>query len=205
VTANVSATVVRLVAAGMGGQSSGLAISPNSDSRASLHLSIGLVVALSAGDQVLITAGAHANVVDELIDLAAARERAPWTDEQAARYRELRTTEHDLRISHAKAMRRFMAYRHHRERLQAATTIEPDDATIAVIAHGLLGAVGVIHGAATMLLGRRESLSVEKQVELLEMIEEQTGLLGGVLQDLVRGLPPALQHNLATVSASRSG
>lgn len=162
-------------------------------------------MALSAGDQVLLTAGAHANVVDELVDLAAAREVAPWTPEQAARYRELRTVEHDLRVSHAKALRRFTAYRHHRERMQAPTEIAPDDATIAVIAHGLLGAVGVIHGAATMLLGRRETLPVDKQVELLEMIEEQTGLLGGVLHDLVRGLPPAVQHGLQAVSATRSG
>lgn len=162
-------------------------------------------MALSAGDQVLITAGAHANVVDELMDLAAAREQRPWTPDQAERYRELRAAEHDLRISHARALRRFTAYRRQRERLRAQPHIEPDDATIAVIAHGLLGAVGVIQGAATMLLGRRETLPVDKQVELLEMIEEQTGLLGGVLQDLVRGLPPVLQHNLEAVSATRTG
>ena len=164
-----------------------------------------MVVALSAGDQVLITAGAHANVVDELVDLAAARERSPWTPEQTARYRELRQAEHDLRISHARALRRFMAYRRNRERLKAPADVEPDDATIAVVAHGLLGAVGVIQGAATMLLGRRETLPADKQVELLEMIEEQTGLLGGVLQDLVRGLPPVLQHRLEAVAATRSG
>ena len=161
-------------------------------------------MALSAGDQVLITAGAHANVVDELMDLAAARNRSPWTPEQTTRYRELREAERDLRISHARALRRFTAYRRNRERLQAPVEVEPDDATIAVVAHGLLGAVGVIQGAATMLLGRRETLAADKQVELLEMIEEQTGLLGGVLQDLVRGLPPAVQHNLTAVSGGRS-
>jgi hypothetical protein len=89
--------------------------------------------------------------------------------------------------------------------MESPTEIEPDDATIAVVAHGLLGAVGVIQGAATMLLGRRETLSVDKQIELLEMIEEQTGLLGGVLQDMVRGLPPALQHRMHAVAATRSG
>jgi hypothetical protein len=157
---------------------------------------------MSAGDQVLITAGAHANVVDELVDLAAARERAPWTPEQTNRYRELRQAEHDLRISHARALRRFMAYRRTRERMQAAAEVEPDDATIAVIAHGLLGAVGVIQGAATMLIGRRDTLPADKQLELLEMIEEQTGLLGGVLQDMVRGLPPVLQQGLRAVAAS---
>ena len=165
-----------------------------------------MVVALSVGDQVLITAGAHANVVDELVDLAAARERSPWTPEQTARYRELRQAEHDLRVSHARALRRFMIYRRNRERLlETPATVEPDDATIAVIAHGLLGAVGVIQGAATMLIGRRDTLAADKQVELLEMIEEQTSLLGGVLQDLVRGLPPVLKHRLEAVSATRSG
>jgi K+-sensing histidine kinase KdpD len=162
-------------------------------------------VALSAGDQVLLTAGAHANVVDELVDLHAVREQAPWTPDQEARYRELRTAEHDLRVSHARALRRFLAYRRHRERLQAPAGVEPDDATIAVVAHGLLGAVGVIQGAATMLLGRRDSLPPEKQVELLEMIEEQSGLLGGVLQDMVRGLPPVLQANLQAIGGSRPG
>ena len=162
-------------------------------------------MALSAGDQVLITAGAHANVVDELVDLAAARQRAPWTAEQTTRYRELRQAEHDLRVSHARALRRFMVYRRNRERLQTRAEVEPDDATIAVIAHGLLGAVGVIQGAATMLLGRRETLPVDKQIELLEMIEEQTGLLGGVLQDMVRGLPPAAQHRVGSVPTARTG
>jgi K+-sensing histidine kinase KdpD len=152
-------------------------------------------VALSAGDQVLLTAGAHANVVDELVDLHAIREHGRWTAEQEARYRDLRKAEHDLRKSHAAALRRFLVYRRNRERLRVPIEIEPDDATIAVVAHGLLGAVGVIQGAATMLIGRRDTLPAEKQGELLAMIEEQAGLLGGVLQDMVRGLPPVLQHH----------
>jgi hypothetical protein len=157
-------------------------------------------VALSAGDQVLLTAGAHANVVDELVDLHAIREQGEWTPEQEARYRELRTAEHELRQSHAVALRRFLAYRRHRERLRPPVGVVPDDATTAVIAHGLLGAVGVIQGAATMLLGRNETLADNKKIELLEMIEEQAGLLGGVLQDMVRGLPPEVQHNLHAVA-----
>jgi hypothetical protein len=199
-TTMATAALIRLVAADMAGQSSGRrnpAIRPQGHAGGCRWRG----VALSAGDQVLITAGAHANVVDELVDLAALRDRAPWTDEQAARYRELREAEHDLRISHARALRRFLAYRRHRERMQAPAEVEPDDATIAVIAHGLLGAVGVIQGAATMLIGRRDSLPVDKQVELLEMIEEQTGLLGGVLQDMVRGLP----RQLHAVGSTRSG
>jgi K+-sensing histidine kinase KdpD len=160
-------------------------------------------VALSAGDQVLYTAGAHAAVVDELVDLHTARERAPWTMDQEARYRELRTAEHDLRVSHSRALRRFLAYRRQRERLRALPEIEPDQATIAVVAHGLLGAVSVIQGAATMLLGRGDSVPPAKQTELLEMIEEQSMLLGGVLQDMVRGFPPDLVASLETVAATR--
>ncbi len=77
-------------------------------------MSMTLLVALSAGNQVLITAGAHANVVDELMDLAAAHNRSPWTPEQTTHYRELREAEHDLRVSHARALRRFIAYRRNR-------------------------------------------------------------------------------------------
>lgn len=161
-------------------------------------------MALSAGDHVLLTAGAHAAVVDELGDLHAVREHTPWTPDQAARFQELRSAERDLRIRHARALRRFVATRRHRERLRALADVEPDEATVAVVAHGLLGAVGVIQGAATMLLGRGESLSDVKKTELLEMIEEQSELLGGVLQDMVRGLPPAVQHGLHAVAASQS-
>ncbi|MDQ1375578.1 MAG: hypothetical protein QOJ09_2916 [Actinomycetota bacterium] len=160
-------------------------------------------MALSAGDQVLYTAGAHAAVVDELVDLHTAREQAPWSPDQEARYRELRAAEHDLRRSHSQAMRRFVVYRRQRERLRALPDIAPDESTLAVVAHGLLGAVGVIHGATTMLLGRSESLPEAKRVELLEMIEEQSTLLGGVLQDMVRGFPPELRAGLESVASSR--
>jgi hypothetical protein len=160
-------------------------------------------VGLSAGDQVLLTAGAHAAVVDELLDLNAARRERPWTTEQELRYHELRASEQDLRIRHGRALRRFLAYRVHRDRLRAAAGVEPDEATLAVMAHGLLGAVAVIKGAATMLLGRHDSLPPAKRIELLEMIEEQSGLLGGVLQDMVRGLPASLLNDLASVTGGR--
>ena len=157
-------------------------------------------VALSAADQVLLTAGAHAAVVDELVDLQTARKQAPWTPEQEARYRELRRSEHELRVSHARALRRFKAYRLRREQMRAIHDVHPDEATLAVVAHGLLGAVGVIQGAATMLIGRSDSLPPAKQLDLLEMIEEQAALLGGVLQDMVRGLPPGLVAGLEQVT-----
>lgn len=160
-------------------------------------------VGLTAGDQVLLTAGAHSAVVDELVDLNAAREHAPWTPDQLARFRELRAAEQDLRRRHAAALRRFLAYRRHRERLRAPLDVQPDEATIAVVAHGLLGAVGVIQGAATMLLGRFDRLPQAKRVELLEMIEEQSGLLGGVLHDMVRGFPADLLSGLESVAGSR--
>ena len=73
---------------------------------------------MSAGDQVLLTAGAHAAVMDELLDLQAARKAAPWTPAQLARYRELRVAERELRIGHARALRRFKAFRIRREQLR---------------------------------------------------------------------------------------
>ena len=81
--------------------------------------------------------------------------------------------------------------------------MDSDTATIAVMAHGLLGVVGVIHGAATMLQGRLDRLSAEKRDELLSMILQQTGLLSGVLQDLMRGLPPEQQSRLQALAAQR--
>jgi hypothetical protein len=85
----------------------------------------------------------------------------------------------------------------------ALVDMDSDTATIAVMAHGLLGVVGVIHGAATMLQGRMDRLSAEKRMELLEMILQQTGLLSGVLQDLMRGLPVEQQARLQALAAER--
>jgi hypothetical protein len=161
-------------------------------------------VSLSVGDQVLMTAGAHSAVVDELVDLHAARQAGGWSADQAARYQELRASEQDLRHRHARALRRFLAMRRHRVDLDHLD-VEPDEATMAVVAHGMLGSLGVITGAATMLLGRGDSLPETKKVELLEMIREQAEHLGGVLQDIVRGLPPALRTGLDQVSQGANG
>jgi hypothetical protein len=81
--------------------------------------------------------------------------------------------------------------------------MDSDVATVAVMAHGLLGVVGVISGAATMLQGRFDRLSPSKREELLGMIIEQAGLLAGVLQDLMRGLPPEQQTRLEALAARR--
>ena len=81
--------------------------------------------------------------------------------------------------------------------------MDDDAATIAVMAHGLLGAVGVIKGAATMLQCRGDRLTVAKRDELFDMIIEQSGLLAGVLQDLMRGLPSDQQHRIEALAAVR--
>jgi hypothetical protein len=85
----------------------------------------------------------------------------------------------------------------------AIVDMDDDAATIAVMAHGLLGAVGVIKGAATMLQGRGDRLSPTRREELFEMIIEQTGLLAGVLQDLMRGLPVEEQRRIEALAAVR--
>jgi adenylate kinase len=86
----------------------------------------------------------------------------------------------------------------------AIVDMDADAATIAVMAHGLLGAVGVIRGATTMLQGRADRLSPAKRDGLFDMILEQTGLLTGVLRDLMRGLPVDQQHRIQALAAVRS-
>ena len=63
-----------------------------------------------------------------------------------------------------------------------------DDATTAVVAHGLLGNLAVIRGASRMLLSDMELPAAERR-KLLTMLDTQVDLMQGVLTDLVRGLP----------------
>ena len=54
-----------------------------------------------------------------------------------------------------------------------------------------------------MLHGRADRLSPARREELFEMILEQTGLLTGVLQDLMRGLPVDQQYRIQALAAVR--
>ena len=63
-----------------------------------------------------------------------------------------------------------------------------DDATLAVVAHGLLNSLTVLTGTADMIRGSVGERSDEVQC-WLERMERHASLIGGVLQDLMRGLP----------------
>jgi hypothetical protein len=62
------------------------------------------------------------------------------------------------------------------------------DAMTAIVAHGLLGNLAVIRGAARLLQSERQ-LGPEESERLFAMLDAQVELMQGVLTDLVRGLP----------------
>lgn len=77
------------------------------------------------------------------------------------------------------------------DHLQACDGEEFDvdaDASTAVVAHGLLGNLAVIRGAAQTLLSAA-AMDVRERERILRMLDAQAELMQGVLGDLVRGLP----------------
>jgi len=64
-----------------------------------------------------------------------------------------------------------------------------DDAMLAVVAHGLLNSVTILQGTADMISGSLDERSSEEVRTGLDRIQRHAALLGGVLQDLMRGLP----------------
>jgi len=63
------------------------------------------------------------------------------------------------------------------------------DATVAVTAHGLLSAVGAIEMVLTLLRQRYGVIPEEEFRALVGSAERQARLVGGVLRDMVHGLP----------------
>jgi EAL domain-containing protein (putative c-di-GMP-specific phosphodiesterase class I) len=63
------------------------------------------------------------------------------------------------------------------------------DASVAVTAHGLLSSASAIEGALALLRRRLDSISDEEYRALVATAERQARHIGGVLRDLVRGLP----------------
>ena len=70
------------------------------------------------------------------------------------------------------------------------------DATLAVVAHGLLTSMSVIQGANLMLRDDWDRLTPARRTELLEMALVQAAHTIGVLQDLMRGVPPDIKAEL---------
>ena len=64
------------------------------------------------------------------------------------------------------------------------------DASVAVTAHGLLSSASAIEGALALLRRRLDSITDEEYRALVATAERQARHIGGVLRDLVRGLPP---------------
>jgi hypothetical protein len=64
------------------------------------------------------------------------------------------------------------------------------DATMAVVAHGLLSSLALINGSAQLLADRWDSLDAARRARLLDTVCTQSGFVIEVLKDLARGLPP---------------
>lgn len=82
------------------------------------------------------------------------------------------------------------------------------DATLAVVAHGLLTSMSVIQGANLVLRQDWDRLAPNRRAELLDMALTQADHTIGVLQDLMRGVSPELAaelDRLAEANGSRHG
>ncbi|HET6809755.1 MAG TPA: hypothetical protein VFH50_01950 [Acidimicrobiales bacterium] len=65
-----------------------------------------------------------------------------------------------------------------------------DDATLAVIAHGLLNSVSAIQMGAHALREGWDRMSEKQRADVLGVVADQAAHVRGVLQDMIRGLPP---------------
>jgi len=76
-----------------------------------------------------------------------------------------------------------------------------EDPTTAVVAHGLLNSMAALTGTATTLLHHWELFSEDpdKARDLLGRIVRQATMASGVLEDLVRGLPPDVASALTAI------
>ena len=76
-----------------------------------------------------------------------------------------------------------------------------EDTTTAVVAHGLLNSMATLVGTATALLDHWELFTddPERARELLWRIIRQGRMASGVLEDLVRGLPPQVATTLSAI------
>jgi len=67
-----------------------------------------------------------------------------------------------------------------------------DEATLAVVIHGLLTSVSVINGGAVTLRDSWDELAEDNRKRVLSLVIGQANHVGGVLHDLLRGLPRGL-------------
>lgn len=77
---------------------------------------------------------------------------------------------------------------------------QPVDATVAVLAHGLLNSMAIISGAAATLREAWDELDDPRRDNLLRMITDQAGHVSEMLGDLARGLPLGVLQELDALS-----
>ena len=65
-----------------------------------------------------------------------------------------------------------------------------DDATMAVVAHGLLGSMSLVLGHTALVRERWDDLPAEQRDAALRTVLSQATFVAEVLKDLARGLPP---------------
>ena len=64
-----------------------------------------------------------------------------------------------------------------------------DDATLAVIAHGLLNSVSAIQMGAHALGEGWDRMTQKQRNDVLAVVTDQASHVRGILQDMIRGLP----------------
>ena len=76
-----------------------------------------------------------------------------------------------------------------------------EDPTTAVVAHGLLNSMAAVSGTAATLLNHWELFTEDPDLarELMGRIVRQADMASGVLEDLVRGLPPDVAATLTAI------
>jgi len=80
-----------------------------------------------------------------------------------------------------------------------------DEATLAVIIHGLLTSLSVINGGAITLRDSWDHLTEADRVKVLDLVIGQASHVGGVLHDLMRGLPNGLVNALDGLQVGHEG
>ena len=65
-----------------------------------------------------------------------------------------------------------------------------DDATMAVIAHGLLNSISAIQMGAHALQESWDRMTAKQRGDVLAVVSDQAAHVRGILQDMIRGLPP---------------
>ena len=87
-----------------------------------------------------------------------------------------------------------------------AGDLGPDDALIAVTAHGLLNSTAVLLAAADALRTGWHELAESDRDQMLDAVYRHATVIAGTLEDVVRGLPPSVSVALDRLTAeSRHG